>query len=229
MNSKDAERRHKITFIDHPQVPEKTPENRYASASVLAEDWVDTGGEPVTARPTGTMRRLWSWSSQTGIAGLVCCARSGCTRGHGRSCVPMASGGANLQEARTQEQCAVGNFRLARSAVDETLTRVSENRRRAGYDMQQSLPCVLLFSGVGRFQCTHLVAQCDLMTAYKRLGDITREIGSIEDAKSYYQHTEHRAVDQCRPADTELTSGERNPAGAEHCPVRQSSSRSRHA
>ena len=195
---------------------DKTPENRYASASALAEDLGrHLAGEPVTARPTGTMRRLWLWCRRKpGIAGLAAALVLVALAGMAGVVSQWRRAERNLQEARTQEQRAVGNFRLARSAVDETLTRVSENRLFLEPGMQALRKELLsdalrYFQEFVRFQGDDPVAQRDLMTAYKRLGDITREIGSIEDAKSYYQKglESTELLTQRRPADTELTSG----------------------
>ena len=52
---------------------EKEPQRRYGSAEALAEDlerWL--AGEPIQARPTGQVERLWRWSRRNPLVASLC-------------------------------------------------------------------------------------------------------------------------------------------------------------
>ncbi|QEH39183.1 Serine/threonine-protein kinase PknB [Aquisphaera giovannonii] len=192
---------------------EKDPEKRYASASALAEDLGrHLAGEPIAARPVGPWRRLWLWCRRKpGIAAMAAALALVSLAGMAGVVSQWARAERNLREARLQERRAAGNFRLARSAVDDTLTRVSENRlfREPGMqDLRKELLSAALryYQQFVEFQGDDPATQLDLMAAYRRLGDITREIGSIEDAKGYYLKGLERAqaLAAGRPGDLEL-------------------------
>jgi serine/threonine-protein kinase len=98
----------------------------------------------------------------------------------------------NLQEARHQKQLADSNFRKARMAVDDSLTRISESRLLDVPGLQP-LRKDLLESALEYYQgfldqrSDDLAVQKDLATAYTRVAKITAEISSPDKALDAYQ------------------------------------------
>jgi tetratricopeptide (TPR) repeat protein len=99
---------------------------------------------------------------------------------------------ANLQEAERQKKFAETNFHQARTAVDDSLTRISENKllNVAGL---QPLRKELLEAALNYYQgflnqrSDDPALQKDLATAYSRVGRITAEVGSKTDALKAFQ------------------------------------------
>ena len=64
---------------------EREPRRRYASADAVADElerWLK--GEPITARPVGTLERGWMWCRRNPlVAGLTACGRGGVDPEHG--------------------------------------------------------------------------------------------------------------------------------------------------
>jgi serine/threonine-protein kinase len=175
-------------------------DDRYPTARCLAEDlerWM--ADEPVTADRESALERLARWMrrhrtwTQAGAAALVIVAI-------------IATAAAILinrswTEARAQRDLAQANFRraeenfrLARQAVEDYLTRVSEDRLLKSQDRQdlRTLRKGLLEDALKYYQ--RFIRQhsddpeqrTDLANAYVRVGSITWEIGSQTDALRAY-------------------------------------------
>jgi eukaryotic-like serine/threonine-protein kinase len=172
---------------------EKLPEKRYASADALAEDLRrHLADEPIAARPVGPATRLVMWCRRKpAMASLAAALLLVFLAGFAGVTTEWIRADRHYREAREQERRAAVNYRLARDAVDDTMTRVSENRLFSEPGMQD-VRKELLSSALGYYrefvksQSDDPSAKVDLMRAYARLGRITKKIGSVEDAKSYF-------------------------------------------
>jgi serine/threonine-protein kinase len=98
----------------------------------------------------------------------------------------------NLKEAQHQKQLADANFRKARMAVDDSLTRISESRLLHVPGLQP-LRKELLESALKYYQgflaqrSDDPAVQKDLATAYTRVAKITAEISSPDKALEAYR------------------------------------------
>ena len=209
---------------------EKQPEKRYPSANALAEDLRrHLAGEPIVARPVGTAVKLIMWCRRKpAVAGLAAALMLVFVAGFAGVVTQWIRAErnfreardqerkavANAREARDQERRAVGNYRLAREAVDDTMTRISENRLFSEPGLQ-GLRKELLTSALRfyrefvTFQGDDPSAKVELMGAYTRLGTITEEIGSIEEAKAFFLKglESTQALADVQPDDATLMSG----------------------
>jgi serine/threonine-protein kinase len=178
----------------------RAPGERYASALDVAADlehWL--AGEPVGAwrEPWPTRARRW-FSRHRTVAAAAAAAL-------GVAVVSLAVAAVLLQaantrerqaralaleqrdEARRQQEQAAKNYQLARRAVDQSFTLVSQDPRLREHDLE-GLRKELL-QAAAQF-CTELVEQhstdpegvAEQGRAYSRLGLITQEIGSREEA-----------------------------------------------
>jgi serine/threonine protein kinase len=165
---------------------EKDPARRYPDVRSLATD-LDAflEGQPVTARPLGVSGRAWRWGRRRPSLAAALAALAAVTLGSfiGLTCLWSA--------ARAERDRAETNFRLARRAVDDSLTAVSENDllREPG---MQPLREELLGRALGYYQeflrraGDGPVPRAELAAARLRLGQITQLIGSKEVALDHY-------------------------------------------
>jgi tetratricopeptide (TPR) repeat protein len=170
----------------------KEPGKRYASALDLAEDLRRfRNGEPIAARQTPAWERTVKWARRRpAVAALV-----------GVGTVGLLSllaiwlgftGRLRTERVRAdgQRDEALKNFRRARDAVDKYLTQVSDNPKLQGQDLR-SLRQELLASAKTFYEefvnerQDDVNLRADLALAYCRLGAITAEIGSKEEAMRY--------------------------------------------
>jgi tetratricopeptide (TPR) repeat protein len=184
----------------------KEPHRRYASAHELADDlraFLD--GRPVQARPVGRLERLWRrcrrnpavaglsaallLSVVLGFAGVVWKWRDA-ERALGEADHQRLLAEGHLKEARDQRARAEENFREVRKAVDEYFTTVSEDRLlRSPLPGMEPLRKELLGSALKYYQRFvkqrggEPALQVELASAYRRMGHITAEIGSLEEAR----------------------------------------------
>jgi tetratricopeptide (TPR) repeat protein len=107
------------------QCLQKEATKRYATALALADDLRRFGnGEPIRARPVPAWAQAWKWAKRRpALASLlgVCLAAA---LGLGVATVALAA--ANQREQQAREQ-ADHNLRLARDAVDKTVTKIAGN------------------------------------------------------------------------------------------------------
>jgi serine/threonine-protein kinase len=174
------------------------PEDRYASPRSLADDidrWM--ADEPVSARPDRPLQAVARWSRRhrhltwSAVASLAVLAASS-------TVATLFINGARVREraalARAEANLgrAEANFRLARQAVDDSLTRVSENtllKVQASRDLR-ALRKGLLEDAL-KFYKTFISRgegdpslRRELARSYARLGKITEEIGTKPEALS---------------------------------------------
>jgi serine/threonine-protein kinase len=184
------------------------PEDRYATPRELAEDvdrWL--ADEPVLAYREGAAQRMARWLRQhrewarAGLAALVLIASvsagavlaiDGARRGE-------RTARRRTTEALTAERAARGeaeeNFQAARRAVQDYLTTVSESTLLKQQDRAdlRDLRKRLLEGALAYFQAfiaqhaDDARRQAELADAYERVGSITSEIGSKEEALRSYE------------------------------------------
>jgi serine/threonine-protein kinase len=173
------------------------PEARYASPRLLAEDierWM--ADEPVTAHPERPHERLARWFrlhrtwAYAAVATLIgCCAFA----------VVSAAliEGSRQREVAARREAELG-FRMAQGAVDSYLVNVSENtllKEQDSLDIR-NLRQELLASALKYYQ--QFVNQrghdqglrAELANAHFRLGQITREISSTQEAIDSFRSAE---------------------------------------
>ena len=112
---------------------------------------------------------------------------------HGRAEQARSEAQANLVEAQRQQRRAEASFRQARAAVDDSLTRISENNllnvpglRPLRRELIEA--ALKYYMGFVKQRGDEPELQKDLAAAYTRVGRITSDLGSKADAlKSYRQ------------------------------------------
>ena len=172
------------------------PEDRYRSARDLASDlehWM--ADEPVGAYPEQRLQRVsrwlrrhrtWTYAAAAALIGIIVVAT-----------IALFV----LNDARGREAAARGeaeaNFKMALNAVDNFLTNVSENtliKEQETHDVR-TLREALLKSALPFYEEFVHKRSDDpqlreqLANAYFRLGDITKVIGSSQDALNYYRYS----------------------------------------
>jgi eukaryotic-like serine/threonine-protein kinase len=171
-------------------------EDRYGSPRALADDverWM--ADEPVSARPDLWAQRLMRWSRRhrtytwSAAAAMAVLAASSTAAAIFVNAARSREGAA-LGQARTNLERANANFQLARQAVDDYFTRVSENtllKVQPSRDLR-SLRKELLGDAL-KFYKSFIVQRGDdpslrreLARAYARVGKITDEIGTKSEA-----------------------------------------------
>ena len=196
---------------------EKEPPRRYAAASEVAADLRRfLSEEPIRARPVGSAERALRWARRNRLvagvgaaavlvlvavsigstiaAMMISSSRNTAVTERRRADqnarlerVSRADAERNLANAERERLRAEENFRLANEAVDEYLTKVSENRllNVAGL---QPLRKELLESALSYYRQfieqrkDDPLMQSKLASAYSRVGNITRLIGSKTEA-----------------------------------------------
>jgi serine/threonine protein kinase/tetratricopeptide (TPR) repeat protein len=172
----------------------KDPRQRYASAEALADDLRRfRAGEPIRARPTPFWERGWKWARRrpaaAALIGVI-----------GLALLSLAGGGlwyqkqlqAALRTAERERDRATAGYRLARQAVDEYFTQVSESKL-LGKDSLQPLRKDLLTAALKyyqeflRQQGDDPTLRAELAQAYQRMAWITNAIGSKEEALAAYE------------------------------------------
>ena len=187
---------------------EKDRTRRYGSANEFAKDvqrYLDD--EPVEACPPSTSYRLKKFANRnramitfaallllTLLAGIAATtwqaaqaiqARKVAEAEQQRAETAAANEAAQRKEAERQQQIAQENFERARDAVDEYLTRVSQEELLNTPGLQplrkDLLELALKYYQEFVAERSHdQTLQADLAAAYSRVGDITSEIGSKE-------------------------------------------------
>src|SRR5579871_6275045 len=171
---------------------QKEPAQRYAGALVLAQDlqrFLD--GEPVQARPVGSMSRLARWCRRRPLvaglaAGLVTvfCAGIAGVAWEGRQAVQSSTEGLqNAAEAQEQRVRAEQHLQSLREAVDKYYTRVSENQLLREPSLQPLRKELLeaardYYAGFVQEHENDPALRAELARALFRQANITRDLGS---------------------------------------------------
>ena len=118
-----------LETIERSSVSEKEPGRRYGKAAELAEELNRfLRGEPILARPVGTVERTWRWCKRNrqvaGLLATVACPAAGRHRGH------IVTAHVANWNAKTAEE----NFRRRRieNASEPTKKRPGRRLRRIG-------------------------------------------------------------------------------------------------
>jgi tetratricopeptide (TPR) repeat protein/tRNA A-37 threonylcarbamoyl transferase component Bud32 len=108
----------------------KEPHRRYQTAQAIADDlrcWLN--GEPIVARPAGTIERLWRWCRRKPVvASLTAALVLVLALGFGGVAWQWRRAEGNAARAKAKADEAERGFRRAREAVDKYLTEVTDNR-----------------------------------------------------------------------------------------------------
>ncbi len=185
----------------------KEPGRRYPSAADLADDLRRfLAGEPVRARPVGPWERGWKWARRrpawaallavSAAAVLTLAAVVGVYTGHLHAARRQAEAhaeqaGRERDRATAQRRRADANFRRARRAVDQMLTRVSQERLRNVPQMapvrKQLLEEALAFyEDFAREEGDDPGVRHEAGKAYWRVGILRQELGRFADAGKAY-------------------------------------------
>jgi serine/threonine-protein kinase len=179
----------------------KQPAERYASAGDLARDLQRfLADEPVTAHRDAWPTRLARWGRRhrplvTGAVALLVAAVVALTAGS----VLLGQANAQIeherQQATEQRDRANENFQKALQAVNDYFTTVSENRLLKGplpglQPLRKELLTTALtyYQDFARQHGEDPALQAELAAALRRLGTITAEIGSKEEALQALQN-----------------------------------------
>jgi tetratricopeptide (TPR) repeat protein len=186
---------------------EKEPRKRYASAEALADDLRRfLSGEPIQAQPVGLGGRALKWAKRkpavaTLLAALVLVASASVLALAGLWLHAEAAAEGQKEEAEKAKRALVllaaakekadANFKLARRAVDQFFTGVSEDPRLGESDLEDFRKERL--QAAAEFYRKFVEQRSgdpdilsDQANAYKSLGHITQETGSSEDAINLY-------------------------------------------
>jgi eukaryotic-like serine/threonine-protein kinase len=173
---------------------EKEPQRRYSSAENLADDlerWL--AGVPILARPASGVEHAWRWYRRNPVIGSLSDAVA--------SLIVLALAGLVISnrmitrerdEAERQRRQAEVNFVRARQAVNDYLTKISEERLLNEPGMQP-LRKDLLETALGYYQGflgkyrDDPALQSEIADTSLRMGRITKMIGARPDALSSCQ------------------------------------------
>ncbi len=190
----------------------KQPEERYATAQQLADDLqAFLNDEPIKAKPPTLPQRIVKWSRRHKplvasaavflLISTIGLAVSNVLIAQQHTVAETAAANETAQRKEADKQRAVAerqktiadeNFKRAREAVDEYLTKVSEDKLLNTPGLQP-LRKDLLELALKYYQ--QFIAersddpdlQTDLANAYYRVGEITAEIASTKDALKAHQ------------------------------------------
>lgn len=169
---------------------EKLPSDRYPSATALLEDLLRfKDGHPISARPAGLATRTWKWAKRhpasAALIGVSVLAATGLAA---LGLVYNTYLRSALQEARSEQVRADGNYQLAFKAVDQMLDRVGFAQLADTPEME-SVREKLLADAVGFYSKlldsqprTDVDSQRQYYAAMSRLGRIQWALGQVESA-----------------------------------------------
>jgi serine/threonine-protein kinase len=184
---------------------EKEPLRRYPSAEALAEDlerWL--AGEPIQARPIRLPVRVWRWCRRKPLVASLLAALI----------LVFVSGVAGVtwqwRQALSQRDKARARFQMARQAVDEFHTQVSVSPELKAHPLEP-LRHHLLESAVKFYErfvqeeADDEAVQAEQGRAYRRLADLSRELGRLDQAEASYRQAQDnfQRLIQSHPNDPE--------------------------
>jgi tetratricopeptide (TPR) repeat protein/tRNA A-37 threonylcarbamoyl transferase component Bud32 len=173
---------------------EKEARKRYASARELAEDLRRfLAGEPIKARPVGAWGQAVKWARRRpAAAALIAVSMVGGAALLATLLLSNISIAREKAQADSQRERAETNLELARQAVDDYITKVSQDPRLRQHDLE-GLRKQLLRSALGFYHKFAEQAgddpnvQAERGRAYHRLGSITEQVGNHAEAISLYE------------------------------------------
>src|SRR5262249_1963176 len=177
------------------------PPKRYPSAEALADD-LDRflAGRPIQARPAGIWEQVLKWARRrpaaaalvlvTGLASVLLLGTllvSNVWIGRERD---RAEG--NYRTAEEHRERAEAHFQLAREAVDEYTTKISQDPRLRAHDLQdlrkQLLQsAVTFYRRLAEQRGDDPKLQAERGRAFARLGLLTQQLGAPLEALSHFQ------------------------------------------
>jgi serine/threonine-protein kinase len=197
----------------------KKPAGRYESAAELAREVVRyLADEPVHAYPARLPERAVRWARKHRAASVAAAAILAVTAAAAAGvAILVAFSRAEIKKQRDTADAnyarAEENFQLARQAVQDYLTRVSENKLLKTQDRQdlRELRKELLEDALRFYQKfieqrgDHPQQRAELADAYQKVADITTEIGSTTDALRHAQQALllREALAQAEPEDAQ--------------------------
>jgi eukaryotic-like serine/threonine-protein kinase len=191
---------------------QEQPAQRYASAQALLDDlnaYLD--GRPISARPVGTLERVWRWCHRNprpatlaaiAVAGVLL-AFAGLVIGYRTANDALEQSAASLTRVRAAQEESAASHELARHTVDDLFTEVSETvllnkpgmqplRRRL---LERTLNYYRRFAQSGRHSQT---LQSELGRVWYRIGLIEEELGrqaAADDAFGVASQIQHRLTE----------------------------------
>ncbi len=166
---------------------EKTPAQRYASAEALADELRRyLNHEPIEARPLGVAGRTVRWCRRYPlVASLLCCTLLFFV-------AALLAGAIGYVQTRAALAISEQNYQRARGTVDWFFTRVSEESLLDQPGLQP-LRRELLEQALKYYEqfvkerADDPTARDELAANAYRLGRISRQLGSIDDAENWYR------------------------------------------
>ncbi len=175
----------------------KDPAERYyKSAADLADDLRRfVVGEPIHARPVGTVERSWRWAKRNrAVAGSLAVVALALAAGTAVSTAFAIREARARNNAESNARWATLSEREARGAVDKFYTRVSEDRLLNEPGMQPLRRDLLRlalehYQSFAQTRTDDFELSAELARATFRIGAITEAIGSKEKALAAYQRS----------------------------------------
>jgi tetratricopeptide (TPR) repeat protein len=173
---------------------QKEMKKRYATAETLAEDLRRfAAGQPILARPVGPLGRLGRWARrQPMVASLLAALLTALTLGLSAATLLWQRAEAHLQEAQHERDRAEDSFRDARSAVEQMLTEVGQERLKAIPEMDPVRRMLLekaaaFYEKFLRERGSDPTIREEAARAYNRVGLINGQLGRLPEAETAHQ------------------------------------------
>lgn len=177
---------------------QKEPPRRYDSARLLADDLRRyLRAEPISARPISKLQRTWRWCRRNPVvAALIGSTATFLILALVATAVGYVKTTSALMTAESARRQAEENYRQAREAVDNLYTRVSEDTLLNQPGMQPLRKELLeetlrYYRNFLSQRSGDFTIQPELALANFRAGSITEDIGTAEQALTFYR----RALD----------------------------------
>jgi tetratricopeptide (TPR) repeat protein len=191
---------------------QKEPGKRYVSAEALAEDLQRfLAGEPIRARPVGMAGKIGRWcrrkpviaSLVAGLALVGAGGFAGVTWQWRRAEANAQLALEQRQQADEQRERAETSFRLAREGLEEGVKKIAEDPRLKSGPLEELrrnvLQAELLFyQKFVELRGREPEFQVQRGRAFLRLGHLTQELATKEEAIGYYQQAQVLFADLVR-------------------------------
>lgn len=182
---------------------QKEPANRYQTSQELADELGRfLRGEPIIARPIGRIARIWRWCQRNPVPATAIAASVLFLM------IAVISSTVGLVQTRRALAVSEASFRAQMSAVNDLMTRVSENTLLNQPGLQPLRKDLLeralaYYERFAQERANDPAVQDELAAAYFRIGAITEAIESADKALTHYQtaKTMQEKLLQQRPKD----------------------------